>query len=1565
MLYVKKGTYTPTAKKADGSLVADPRDATYVLPDEITIYGGFAGTEANLEARRMDLIATTNETIIEGNIGDMATYEDNVKDLFTVADEATLDGLTVARGNSSGDGAGLSGGEESEVTIRHCRFIENRANNGGAIFIDNEGTLTIASSHFESNTAGNTGGGAIYVDEDGTLMVSSSTFERNNHTSSGAVGGGAICMARRVEATITTSVFEENTSVSDGGAVVLHRNGTGTISRCSFIGNITMGLGLGTVYLNVGSMLDVSNSVFANNRARNGSVLYSDGNGTFINNTVYGNRNEGVGSNTSSVRIRGTNVTWVVANNIIYGNMGGGDQLHFQNAGSKTLAHNLIEGNRIQVGTGTLTRTGGIASPGYGLEMFVSLDPTDEGYLRPLGGSVLADGGNNDYIDGNADAFETADAMGLKDLAGGARIVNTTIDVGAYEALLPSAASLRVLDEASGALLGATGNAVVPSGGGRYVLRVAYTGADAMGVSITGASDFATLSATSTTTPSARINLDIAENMTTSSRSVELTFTLNGVTPVQTQVVMFMQKRRPARIFVTEEGMSSANGLGWATATTLNKALSMSASEGDTVYVKTGSYTPTDSAGVQAVDPRNGRYVLLDGMKVYGGFLGTETSLEDRNEVLLATINETIIEGNRGEAMSSTDNVRSLFNLGEDERARLDGFTIARANGEASSAIELGVFSRLTLSSCRLIGNRNTSGGGALRSARNASLGIEGSLFEENSSSGHGAAIYADEWASVSVTGTRFEENTLNEGDEGLAIYFARNGRGRVVRSVFLRNSGPAESSGTLFSSAGVSLHVSSSLFAGNSAEDGSTLFSLGSGGSFVNNTVYGNTDRTMTLGTLSLEDGESNWVIANNILYGNATANEDQYELSMADAMNKTLVHNLIEGDDIKHAPMRVGAISPPSSAALLFASLDAMNDGYLRLLPASAGIDAGNNDYIDGSEDAFEVGDAAGLSDLSGGNRIINGTVDLGAYESQNIRSVEVVADPAVLTNLPSSGGTIRATISLRGSATGYRLNLALATFTTSNVSSGMGDGRVVLTYAANTMGEAREDTVIFIPTGGAGVISEDTLFLIQEAPPQTIRLNPDNIADVPAAGGTRSVMLTLGGGATGYTITGADDWVEIPAMATNGAVAITLRANTSRRVRRDRITFTPTGAMGEAMPATLMISQLGAVPMGSSVTIDPIRLEDIPASGGRRTVSVTLGGGATGYSVPSSGIGAPASWVTLPATGMGGNLTLTLSANTMPAVRKDTVYFIPTGGMGETVDDTLYLTQQAVPQTIRLNPDNIADVPAAGGTRMVMLSFGGGATGYTVAEGETWVMVPATATGGSLTITLRANASRRERRGMVIFTPTGGEGEPVNDTLHISQLGALPMGSSVTLSPNRLTAIPSAGGSRTVRIALGGGATGYRVHSSGIGAPASWVTVPAMATGGSLTITLGMNPSRSERKDTVYFSPTGGMGETVDDTLYLSQDAGAEISYGSAEGVFAEIRVVNPVSKDLIIYGLSVDVALSLHDLSGQVVLAITLPANKKRTALPPLTRGVYVLSLRTKEGETYYLRLLMDN
>ena len=76
---MKAGSYKPTAKDSEGATVTDARDATYVLPDGIVLYGGFSGTEtgadlgAVLSARDISRIHSANATIIEGDIGTLRT----------------------------------------------------------------------------------------------------------------------------------------------------------------------------------------------------------------------------------------------------------------------------------------------------------------------------------------------------------------------------------------------------------------------------------------------------------------------------------------------------------------------------------------------------------------------------------------------------------------------------------------------------------------------------------------------------------------------------------------------------------------------------------------------------------------------------------------------------------------------------------------------------------------------------------------------------------------------------------------------------------------------------------------------------------------------------------------------------------------------------------------------------------------------------------------------------------------------------------------------------------------------------------------------------------------------------------------------------------------------------------------------------------------------------------------------------------------------------------------------------------------------------------------------------
>lgn len=89
---------------------------------------------------------------------------------------------------------------------------------------------------------------------------------------------------------------------------------------------------------------------------------------------------------------------------------------------------------------------------------------------------------------------------------------------------------------------------------------------------------------------------------------------------------------------VTPTGNGSNNGASWATAMTLHAALADDDPACDEIWVKRGVYTP----GVNREDSFNIRRKV----RVYGGFVGTETTLDQRNPLLYKTVLSGDIDNN-------------------------------------------------------------------------------------------------------------------------------------------------------------------------------------------------------------------------------------------------------------------------------------------------------------------------------------------------------------------------------------------------------------------------------------------------------------------------------------------------------------------------------------------------------------------------------------------------------------------------------------------------------------------------------------------------------------------------------------------------------------------------------------------------------------------------------------------------------------------------------------------------------------------------------------------------------
>jgi predicted outer membrane repeat protein len=184
-------------------------------------------------------------------------------------------------------GGALYVNNASAITATNCQFLENFAENGGAIY--NGGyPMTLTNCGFYRNFA-YYANGAVYQNSDCTLTGCVFTGNRTSWD------GGAIRLAGG-DATMDQCVFRANECMSySGGAIDLQNGGTTIISDCQFSDNITAGQG-GAIYANNSGTLTITGCCFANNTSRS-----DDGGALYLNNTS-------------------TTATWTIQNSTFSGN---------------------------------------------------------------------------------------------------------------------------------------------------------------------------------------------------------------------------------------------------------------------------------------------------------------------------------------------------------------------------------------------------------------------------------------------------------------------------------------------------------------------------------------------------------------------------------------------------------------------------------------------------------------------------------------------------------------------------------------------------------------------------------------------------------------------------------------------------------------------------------------------------------------------------------------------------------------------------------------------------------------------------------------------------------------------------------------------------------------------------------------------------------------------------------------------------------------------------------------------------------------------------------------------
>ena len=414
-------TVTNTNDSGAGSLRQAVADANLAASDdiiEISVTGTIALTTGELT---IDDAAVAGKLTISGPSAELLVISGNSNNrvfMNQYGADTTIEKVTVADGWNEVSGGGIY--NSGTLAIYETVLRDNVASDyefngfGGAIY-NNGGTVTLKDCTVNDNASNNGYGGGIY-NFGGTLTVRDSTFRRNFTSGGGAIGsfGGTL--------TIYTSTLDSNAGATggiDSGGGIYSFSDVATIIRSTISNSFANDAGSG-ITNELGDMT-IHNSTISDNSGASSEAagVYNAGGAVSINNsTIVNNGDVGLVSYG----------TTTLSNTIVAMSNGNFD---VSGCGSiVSLGYNLIGnadscfifgGPPYQAGPGD--QLGTVDSP---------IDPL-LGPLQDNGGPTqthaLLTGSPAIDIGGNA----LIPAGTITDQRGFLRVVNGTVDIGAYE----------------------------------------------------------------------------------------------------------------------------------------------------------------------------------------------------------------------------------------------------------------------------------------------------------------------------------------------------------------------------------------------------------------------------------------------------------------------------------------------------------------------------------------------------------------------------------------------------------------------------------------------------------------------------------------------------------------------------------------------------------------------------------------------------------------------------------------------------------------------------------------------------------------------------------------------------------------------------------------------------------------------------------------------------------------------------------------------------------------------------------------------------------------------------
>lgn len=317
-------------------------------------------------------------------------------------------------------------------------------------------------------------------------------------------------------------------------------------------------------------------------------------------------------------------------------------------------------------------------------------------------------------------------------------------------------------------------------------------------------------------------------------------------------LVLIATQHAAGKVYYVDVSQADNNSAGtsWSAAKKDIQSAIMIAKAGDSIWVKKGTYYPSmDKLGNMAPnDPRSKSFFLKGGIKVFGGFAGNESYLNQRNP----TINVTELSGDIGIAADSSDNCYNVVTATNvDSTAVLEGFVVkdGYADGFNYGGGLICYNSFLTISNCIITKNATENGGGGMYVAGNSNPNLRNVSINNNYAYDHGGGIYIDNasaqlrdvtidrniaftgggiycvWGSPTLEHVNLTNNVAYYGDGG-GIHI--NSGTPVLFNVVISGNSAEFDGGGFYCYAGGQPQLTNVVFSNNSAESGGAMCNSG-----------------------------------------------------------------------------------------------------------------------------------------------------------------------------------------------------------------------------------------------------------------------------------------------------------------------------------------------------------------------------------------------------------------------------------------------------------------------------------------------------------------------------------------------------------------------------------------------------------------------------------------------------------------------------------------------------------------------------------------------------------------